>query len=88
MCASPRTPPAERTAFEKALAQATCEIDRIVQAIRGIISDAEAGKRLPDLRQRRDLLEAELAAIAPAPAAIAAALIQPGGVKTTRGGNC
>jgi site-specific DNA recombinase len=45
------------------------EIDRIVDAIaRGVISDAEVGERMPQLRQRRAQLEAELAALAPPPA--------------------
>ena len=58
----------KRMSLEKALAQAAREIGRIVDLlVREMIAEAEAAKRLPELRQRKEILEADLAAIAPVP---------------------
>src|SRR5262249_58301901 len=58
----------KRKALERTLAQADREVGRLVDGFqRGIISDEEACKRLPEARQRRDAANADLAAAAPAP---------------------
>jgi site-specific DNA recombinase len=57
----------KRGALERTLAQAEREVGRLVDGFqRGIISDEEARKRLPEARQRRDAAKADLAAVAPA----------------------
>src|SRR5262245_59296507 len=57
----------KREALERTLAQAEREVGRLVDGFRrGIISDEEACKRLPEARQRRDAANADLAAVAPA----------------------
>jgi DNA invertase Pin-like site-specific DNA recombinase len=56
-----------RGMLERTLAQAKREVDRLVDGFaRGIISDEEARIRLPQARHRRDAVQAELAALAPA----------------------
>src|SRR5262249_22774957 len=55
----------KRGAVEGPLAQAEGEVGRLVDGFqRGIISDEEACKRLPEARQRRDAANADLAAVA------------------------
>jgi site-specific DNA recombinase len=56
----------KRGALERALAQAEREVGRLLDGFtRGIISDEEASKRLPEARQRRDAVKADLGALAP-----------------------